>query len=92
MKRTAAVMLLVYVAVTVNAQSPQTLPPAPPAYGSPSTLDQAKKALDDQGLQDLIAKGGENVRLLGLTGASMLEGGIPIAVDGKIIGASAFPA
>jgi glc operon protein GlcG len=36
--------------------------------------------------QDLIGKGGENLRLLGLSGASMLEGGIPIVVDGKIIG------
>ena len=36
--------------------------------------------------QDSLAKGAENVRLLGLTGASMLEGGIPIVVDGKIIG------
>ena len=37
--------------------------------------------------QDAIAKGGENLRLLNVTGASMLEGGIPIVVDGKIIGA-----
>ena len=36
--------------------------------------------------QDLIGKGGENIRLLQLTGASVLEGGIPIVVDGKIIG------
>ena len=36
--------------------------------------------------QDAIGKGGENLRLLGLSGASMLEGGIPIVVDGKIIG------
>jgi glc operon protein GlcG len=144
MKRIVAVMLLVYVAlflaVTVDAQSPQAPPPAPPAYGSPITLEQAKKALaaaeaearknnwnvvisivDTGGqlvamsrldntqfgsvevarekaysavafrrptkvFQDLIAKGGENVRLLGLTGASMLEGGIPILADGKVIG------
>ena len=49
MKRTAAVMLMLYlalfVAVTVNAQSPQTPPPAPPAYGTPITLEQAKKVL-----------------------------------------------
>ena len=37
--------------------------------------------------QDLIAQGGANMRLLNLTGASMLEGGIPILVDGKIVGA-----
>ena len=37
--------------------------------------------------QDLIAQGGANLRLLNLSGASMLEGGIPIVVDGKLIGA-----
>jgi uncharacterized protein GlcG (DUF336 family) len=36
--------------------------------------------------QDLIAQGGANMRLLNLSGASMLEGGIPIIVDGKLIG------
>ena len=36
--------------------------------------------------QDLIAQGGANIRLLQLTGASVLEGGIPIVADGKIIG------
>jgi glc operon protein GlcG len=37
-------------------------------------------------LQDAVAKGGENLRLLNI-GYSVLEGGIPIVVDGKIIGA-----
>ena len=37
--------------------------------------------------QDLVAQGGANLRLLNLTGASMLEGGIPIVVGGKIVGA-----
>ena len=37
-------------------------------------------------LQDLIAQGGANLRLLSL-GYSVLEGGIPIVVGGKIIGA-----
>jgi len=36
-------------------------------------------------LQDLVAQGGVNLRLLTL-GYSVLEGGIPIVVDGKIIG------
>jgi glc operon protein GlcG len=36
--------------------------------------------------QDLIAQGGANLRLLGL-GYSVLEGGVPIIVGGKIIGA-----
>jgi glc operon protein GlcG len=37
--------------------------------------------------QDAVAQGGENLRILKLGGASPLEGGIPIVVDGKIIGA-----
>jgi len=37
--------------------------------------------------QDLVAQGGPNLRLLKLAGASPLEGGIPLIVDGKIIGA-----
>ena len=37
--------------------------------------------------QDAIAQGGENMRILKLAGASPLEGGIPIVLDGKIIGA-----
>jgi glc operon protein GlcG len=37
--------------------------------------------------QDAVAKGGENMRILRLEGASPLEGGIPIVADGKLIGA-----
>src|SRR2546425_3613359 len=37
--------------------------------------------------QDLVGQGGSNLRLLRLAGASPLEGGIPITVDGKIVGA-----
>jgi uncharacterized protein GlcG (DUF336 family) len=37
--------------------------------------------------QDAIAQGGANLRLLGLSGASMLEGGIPIVVNGQVVGA-----
>src|SRR3989442_12926712 len=36
--------------------------------------------------QDLVGQGGANLRLLRLSGASPLEGGIPIIVDGKVIG------
>jgi glc operon protein GlcG len=36
--------------------------------------------------QDLIGQGGANLRLLNVSGASMLEGGIPIMADGKVIG------
>jgi uncharacterized protein GlcG (DUF336 family) len=38
--------------------------------------------------QDLIAQGGVHLRLLNITGdASVFEGGVPIIVDGKLIGA-----
>src|SRR5262249_8476619 len=35
---------------------------------------------------DALAQGGANLRLLKLAGASPVEGGIPIVVDGKVIG------
>lgn len=113
----------------------------PPAYGTPITLEQAKKvvagaeakarenkwnvviAIVDTGghlvalhrldntqfgsievarqkaftaaafrrptkaFEDVIAGGGAGLKLLKLEGASPLEGGLPIIVDGKIIGA-----
>lgn len=37
--------------------------------------------------QDGVAGGGAGIRALGLRGASPVEGGLPITVDGKIIGA-----
>src|SRR2546428_3451825 len=37
--------------------------------------------------QDLVGQGGPHLRLLRLAGASPLEGGIPIVVAGKIVGA-----
>src|SRR5258708_16000585 len=40
-----------------------------------------------KGFQDLVGQGGANLRLLRLSGASPLEGGIPLIVDGKIAGA-----
>ena len=123
---------LLFAAATAAAQ-------APPPYGAPISLEQAKKVmagaeaeakknnwpvvivvLDSGGnlvmlqrldnaqwgsvdiakekarsavalrrptkaLQDLIAQGGANLRLLNI-GYSVLEGGIPIIADGKIIG------
>lgn len=38
-------------------------------------------------LEDGIAAGGANLRLLAVSGVYPLEGGIPLVVDGKIIGA-----
>jgi uncharacterized protein GlcG (DUF336 family) len=37
--------------------------------------------------EDLVAQGGIGLRTLALRNASPLEGGIPLIVDGKIIGA-----
>jgi len=135
-----ALILAVSVVVAAGAVSAQA-PAAPPAYGPPITLEQAKKAmasaeaearknswnvviaivdsggnivmlqrLDDtqfgsidvarqkahtavafrrptKVFQDLIAQGGVNLRLLKLEGASPLEGGVPIVLGGKIVGA-----
>lgn len=36
--------------------------------------------------QDLVAKGSEFTYLLGLEGAVVVQGGIPIVVDGKVVG------
>jgi uncharacterized protein GlcG (DUF336 family) len=38
-------------------------------------------------IQDAVAGGGVGLRFLGLRYASPLEGGLPISVDGKIVGA-----
>jgi glc operon protein GlcG len=37
--------------------------------------------------QDTVAGGGEGLRILRLTGAIPVEGGIPLIVDGKLVGA-----
>jgi glc operon protein GlcG len=37
--------------------------------------------------QDALAAGGEGLRILGLPDAVPVEGGIPLVVDGKIVGA-----
>jgi uncharacterized protein GlcG (DUF336 family) len=37
--------------------------------------------------QDTLASGGAGLRILGLPGAIPVEGGIPLIVDGKIVGA-----
>jgi len=54
-------------------------------------IDKAKSAalfrLPTKSFQDTVAGGGEGLRILRLTGAMPVEGGIPIIVDGKLIGA-----
>lgn len=37
--------------------------------------------------QDILAAGGAGLRVLTLRGANAVEGGVPISVDGKIVGA-----
>jgi len=37
--------------------------------------------------QDILAGGGDGLRVLGLEGAVPLEGGLPIVMDGKVVGA-----
>jgi uncharacterized protein GlcG (DUF336 family) len=55
------------------------------------SMDKAKSATlfrrPTKAFQDIVASGGEGLRILRLTGAVPVEGGIPLIVDGKIIGA-----
>jgi glc operon protein GlcG len=55
------------------------------------SIDKAKSAVlfrrPTKSFQDTLAAGGAGLRILGLTGAVPVEGGIPLIVDGKIIGA-----
>jgi glc operon protein GlcG len=55
------------------------------------SIEKAKSAAlfrrPTKSFQDTLAGGGEGLRILRLTGAMPVEGGIPIIVEGKIIGA-----
>jgi uncharacterized protein GlcG (DUF336 family) len=54
-------------------------------------IDKARSAArfkrPTKAFQDMLAAGGDGWRVLGLQGAVPVEGGVPIAVDGKIVGA-----
>jgi glc operon protein GlcG len=54
-------------------------------------LDKARSAArfkrPTKALQDVLAAGGEGWRMLGLEGAVPVEGGVPLLIDGKIVGA-----
>jgi len=54
-------------------------------------IEKAKSAAlfrrPTKSFQDALAAGGEGLRMLRLTGAIPVEGGIPIIVEGKLIGA-----
>ncbi|MEP7352239.1 MAG: heme-binding protein [Acidobacteriota bacterium] len=55
------------------------------------SLDKAKSAAlfrrPTKVFQDAVAGGGDGLRMLGLTGAVPVDGGIPLIVDGKVVGA-----
>jgi glc operon protein GlcG len=54
-------------------------------------IDKARSAArfkrPTKAFQDTLAAGGEGLRVLALKGAVAVEGGVPIAIDGKIVGA-----
>jgi glc operon protein GlcG len=54
-------------------------------------IDKARSAAlfkrPTKAFQDAVAAGGEGLRILRLQGATPLEGGIPLLMDGKIVGA-----
>ena len=53
--------------------------------------DKARSAVrfkrPTKAMQDVLAQGGAGVRFLALQGAIPVEGGLPIVMDGKIVGA-----
>ncbi len=55
------------------------------------SIEKAKAAAlfrrPTKSFQDTLAGGGAGLRILGLAGAIPVEGGIPLIVDGKLIGA-----
>jgi uncharacterized protein GlcG (DUF336 family) len=54
-------------------------------------IEKAKSAAlfrrPTKSFQQTLAGGGDGLRILGLTGAVPVEGGIPLVADGKIVGA-----
>jgi uncharacterized protein GlcG (DUF336 family) len=54
-------------------------------------IDKARSAVrfkrPTKAFQDALAAGGAGLRVLGLEGATPVEGGIPLVSDGKIVGA-----
>lgn len=55
------------------------------AIGKAVTANNLKRPT--KALQDSLAQGGVNLRLLGQPGITALEGGVPIIAEGKVIGA-----
>jgi uncharacterized protein GlcG (DUF336 family) len=59
--------------------------------GANASMDKARSAAlfkrPTKAFQDALAAGGEGLRVLGLHGATPIDGGIPLVSDGKIVGA-----
>jgi glc operon protein GlcG len=55
------------------------------------SIDKARSATlfkrPTKAFQDALAAGGDGLRILGLQGATPIDGGIPLLSDGKIVGA-----
>ena len=54
-------------------------------------IDKARSAArfkrPTKAFQEMLATGGDGLRVFGLNGAVPVEGGVPIVIDGKIVGA-----
>jgi glc operon protein GlcG len=54
-------------------------------------IDKARSAArfkrPTKAFQDMLASGGDGWRVLGLEGAVPVEGGLPIVIDGRVVGA-----
>jgi glc operon protein GlcG len=54
-------------------------------------VDKARSAArfkrPTKAFQDMLATGGDGLRVFGLAGAVPVDGGVPIVIDGKIVGA-----
>lgn len=55
------------------------------------SIEKARSAVlfkrPTKSFQDTVAAGGDGLRILGLPGAVPVEGGVPLLLDGKIVGA-----
>ena len=55
------------------------------------SIDKARSAAlfkrPTKAFQDVVAAGGDGLRILSLHGAVAIDGGVPIIIDGKIVGA-----
>ena len=55
------------------------------------SVDKARAAAlykrPTKAMQDALASGGAGLRVLGLRGADPVEGGVPLLIDGKVVGA-----